>query len=1158
MALQSPGIQVTVVNESFYLPAAPGTTPLIVIATGQNKTNAAATSTAAGTLKSNAGKVYKIASQRELIDFYGVPYFQKNGASPVHGGERNEYGLQAAYSILEVTNAAFVIRADIDLDQLEGDSVMPGSSPVDGAWWVNTASSIWGINEWNGNPLSTREGQTFTTKTPIVLTDVNAKQIDQGTGAPLVGSTGDYAIVFRTVTGSGEFTPEAEQVGLWYKSAGNGVVGENGFPGGGTPVSAGEWVVVGSKKWAASHPTIVGNKVARITVATGGKTFVINGTTVTVPASGTPIASLVTAINGLNILGVSARLINSVVYLYTDGANDSVAGDSTKSNAIQVTAGTASAENLNTDFGIDITTKTVFYGPALQQTPHTIVPEWKLTDVVSVSDYPTGSRPSGSIWIKTTTPNLGARVRANRWSSASLSWKPVEVPMYESLDASNYYLDRSGGGAAIPVNSLFIQANSDETSGWDSTPATAKFRIWTRAALGATTITSPAIAEDAFNGTVTFKISETVKGELRSNLDKTITFTPVGTIEDVITLVGKINDAGFVNIAASYTDTYQLQISHKLGGNFRITDTSGHLSTIFPVYDLNSLTGTANLYTAPVGSTSDMVASNWKPFAATRFVADATSPMGLPEDGQLWYDTAINNNVDIMVHNGKTWVGYRHTTAPYYDAARTTIGPIVSASNPYSEGVTQQGDIWISTSDMENFPRIYRYDSNLGGSAASEKWALVDNTDQQTEAGILFADARYGASGQLGDTPATIAELLTNNFLDPDAPDPALYPKGMLLWNLRRSGGNVKKYSKAHFNVTSDNPRFDPTNSPLGRTYVAGDSMVTYNLNRWVTVSMNNEDGSGSFGRHAQRSVVVAALKSIVQTSLELKDEERRNFNLLACPGYPELMSDLVGLNIERGLTAFVVGDTPLRLSPATSALLDWGTNANMAFDNGDTGMVTYDDLLAVFYPNGYTTDMNGSNIVVPSSHMMLKTIALSDNVSYPWFAPAGTRRGAITNATSVGYIDASTGEFNLVALNEGQRDTLYEAKINPITFFSGVGHVNFGQKTRSSGSSAMDRINVARLTVYLRIQLNRLARPFIFEPNDRITRDEIKQACDSLMMELVGLRAIADFAVVCDESNNSAARVDRNELYVDIAIVPVKAVEFIYIPLRVKNTGAI
>ena len=80
----------------------------------------------------------------------------------------------------------------------------------------------------------------------------------------------------------------------------------------------------------------------------------------------------------------------------------------------------------------------------------------------------------------------------------------------------------------------------------------------------------------------------------------------------------------------------------------------------------------------------------------------------------------------------------------------------------------------------------------------------------------------------------------------------------------------------------------------------------------------------------------------------------------------------------------------------------------------------------------------------------------------------------------------------------------------------------------------------------------------YIFEPNDKITRDEIKQACDSLLLELVGLRAIYDFAVVCDETNNTPTRIDRNELYVDIAIEPVKAVEFIYIPLRVKNTGEI
>ena len=79
-----------------------------------------------------------------------------------------------------------------------------------------------------------------------------------------------------------------------------------------------------------------------------------------------------------------------------------------------------------------------------------------------------------------------------------------------------------------------------------------------------------------------------------------------------------------------------------------------------------------------------------------------------------------------------------------------------------------------------------------------------------------------------------------------------------------------------------------------------------------------------------------------------------------------------------------------------------------------------------------------------------------------------------------------------------------------------------------------------------------------MFEPNDKITRDEIKQATESLMIELVGLRALYDFLVVCDETNNTPARIDRNELYVDIAVEPVKAVEFIYIPLRLKNTGEI
>jgi phage tail sheath protein FI len=137
----------------------------------------------------------------------------------------------------------------------------------------------------------------------------------------------------------------------------------------------------------------------------------------------------------------------------------------------------------------------------------------------------------------------------------------------------------------------------------------------------------------------------------------------------------------------------------------------------------------------------------------------------------------------------------------------------------------------------------------------------------------------------------------------------------------------------------------------------------------------------------------------------------------------------------------------------------------------------------------------------------------------------------------------------------------LYQNNINPLVFFTGNGLLNFGNKScfATSGiasSSALDRTNVARLVAYIRRQLTIAARPFIFEPNDATTRNEIAGVVESLMLDLLAKRGIYDYLVVCDESNNTPERIDRNELWVDVAIEPVKAAEFIYIPVRVLNTG--
>ena len=143
-------------------------------------------------------------------------------------------------------------------------------------------------------------------------------------------------------------------------------------------------------------------------------------------------------------------------------------------------------------------------------------------------------------------------------------------------------------------------------------------------------------------------------------------------------------------------------------------------------------------------------------------------------------------------------------------------------------------------------------------------------------------------------------------------------------------------------------------------------------------------------------------------------------------------------------------------------------------------------------------------------------------------------------------------------SVGQAVRDILYEHNINPITFIPGIGITNFGNKTSRAVTTALDRINVARLVAFLRAKLEEIGKLYLFEPNDTITRNQITNTVNSLMIDLVAKRALYDYLVVCDLSNNTPARIDRNELWVDIAIEPVKAVEFIYIPLRIKNTGEI
>ena len=1173
MALVSPGVEVTIVDQSQYLPAAPSSVPFILMATAQNKANAAGTGVATGTLAANANKLYRVTSQRELVTLFGNPFFYKTtNGTPLQGYELNEYGLFAAYSSLGASNLCYVLRADIDLAQLVGRTGRPSGAPADGTYWLNTVSSRWGIFEFNQTT-----GQ-FVQKTPLVIADNDLLE-DTVTGQPLssVGNIGDYAIVFvvdvNGFTAAGDL-PSSYST-YWYKDVSN------------------NWVVVGSADWRNNWPTVQGSNTP--TSLTAANTFTINGVTITVPAApNNTVAGVATAINNANIPFVSAASVNGKLELYM--ANDST---------VVIAAGTGT---VLTNLGI---TAGTYYSPAVFFGTNAQQPLWRLTD--------SESRPTGSVWVKSNSANGGTQINMSQYSAATELFASRNCPTAENDWTATNALDSTGGknivegalytqypadpdytgpvqifrrfntGPAVFVGSVAnpsITTNTDfkvnvslpnsnslssdytvSLSGY-ATPLNAQDFVtaWTASNIPYTT------ADISVTGAVI--ITHTEGGVIVLSDDLTTNLTvgspsplaQVGFVPQVTpgakwgayksvsftaqTVTGGAGSGATFNVI---TEGYEPTFTINNGGtgysvNDVLTMSGGGSSSVYRLkvttVATGSITGVQWLsgYADPVYSVQ---LSNWRAFV---YIPNEIAPTLNPDNETNWF-YSVANQVDIMTNVGGEWKGYRnvsYATNGLPQATGTPLtdpnGPIISASAPttQSDGTALvYGDLWINTSDLENYPVINRWQEVDG----QDQWVLINNTDQTSENGIVFADARWAPNGTtdpIDDPIPTIVSMLTSDYVDLDAPAATAYPQGVLLFNTRRSGYNVKQFRLNYFNSAS-----------------FPDAVLPAETNTWVSVSGLQSNGAPYMGRKAQRNMVVQALRSSINTNTEIREEETF-FNLIACPNYPELQPDMIVLNNDRAQTAYIIGDTPMRLADNAADIVSWATNQAGAASTGESGLVTRNTYMGIYYPSGIAPDLTGTQVVVPASHMMIRTMIFNDTVAYPWFAPAGQRRGTIDNADNLGYIDAATGEFVPTKNRIELRNVQYSNFINPMAFFTNVGLLNYGNKNSFDSQSALDRTNVARLVAYLRYQLQNALRPFIFEPNDTITRAEATGVVQTLLADIMTKRGIYDYLVVCDESNNTPERIDRNELWVDIAIEPIKAVEFIYIPVRILNTGEI
>jgi hypothetical protein len=888
--LVSPGVSVMVTDESQYAAATQGTLPLLVVATASNKSDASGSAIAAGTLPQNAGVAYLVSSQRELVETFGEPLFYEVGGSVVQGAETSEYGLLAAYQYLGVSNNAYVIRADIDLAQLQATTIEPRGYVENGSYWLDIDDTDYGLFQYNGSD--------WVKVNPVVLNE------EPGTGNVEQENASGFASPANTFGASGSFAvvTSTDRITYWKKVSTN-------------------WILLG-------------------------------------------------------------------------------------------------------DIGS---------------------PDFQFAKFAPTRKSDGNALATGDLYVRLTHQGGGIDISVNVYSSTAGKFVMIQVPAYETDDAASTDLSTAGD--------LYVKTNG--SLGY----------IQLKRHNGSTTntIQGNPVAGQIF-GTIVINGTTYSFGDVNNQVDIAL------VVQNLQSSVALSN----ANISVELVNS-----------SLRFTKTDGKSLIIeFP---------TSNHEAFGFNSGSAKIASSWENLV---FESNPVEPNGDIEEGTLWYNADLK--IELLrteyVNGQQQWVKYAWSednnglvqAELQLRSAKPTVRK--NGSSPLVVG-----DIWVD-GDAKPYPAIHRWNGS--------EWIKLDNTDQSSTNGVIFGHYSY-------DAPFNDLGVAATRTVHAKAPNPELYPEGMIMVNMDYSTYNVKKW-------------------------VDG---------KWEWASGIELDGAGKFGAAAQRHMVVEAMQAALAGNEGIRSEATY-FNLIAAPGYPELMDEMLGLNKDKKEIAFVIGDAPLTLKGDTTSIKNWADDA-----------IPADAYAGIYYPHGLSTDLSGNDVVMPASAIALRTMAFSDQVSYPWFAPAGLTRGVVTNASAVGYVNAEN-EFVRVRLSEGQRDVLYMNRMNPIADMPGTGLVVYGQKTLQSFASAMDRINVARLVNYMRYNLDQLSRGFLFEQNDKITRDNIRDAVERFCGGLVTTRGLYDFLVVCDESNNTPARIDRNELWVDVAIQPVKSVEFIYIPLRIRNTG--
>ena len=274
------------------------------------------------------------------------------------------------------------------------------------------------------------------------------------------------------------------------------------------------------------------------------------------------------------------------------------------------------------------------------------------------------------------------------------------------------------------------------------------------------------------------------------------------------------------------------------------------------------------------------------------------------------------------------------------------------------------------------------------------------------------------------------------------------------------------------------------------------------------------------------------------------QNPEAIDINLLCIPGFSSgaVIGQALAMCEARGDVLFLV-DPPFGLRPQQA--VDWHNGMLLS----DLKAAINSSYGALYWGWVEIYDQFAGNYVwVPPSGHIAAIFSRTARVAEQWFAPAGLRRGRLLTAIDVEYSPTL-----------GERDLLYGSgnAVNPIVKFPQDGIVVWGQRTLQRNETALSRVNVRMLLIYIKKNLTRVLKQFIFEPNDQVLWAQVTATIDPFLADIVARRGLTGYKVICDASNNTPERIDRNELWVSIFLKPTRAVEFVALNLVIMRTGA-